>query len=48
MMRSVPSSAEANVRRAGYRKDVQIDETSLLADEPCVDLRAIGVERANH
>lgn len=48
MMRPVPSSAEANVRRAGYRKDVPIDETSLLADEPCVDLRQIGVAGANH
>lgn len=44
----IPSSAEANARKAGYRTSVAIDTAGALANEPCVDVRTIGVAGANH
>ncbi len=44
----IPSSDEANARKAGYRTAVAIDTASALANERCVDVRSIGIAGANH
>lgn len=44
----IPSSAEANARKAGYRTTVAIDTRAAIANEPCVDVRTIGIAGANH
>lgn len=46
--RAIPSSAEANSRKAGYRTSVAIYAGAALASEPCVDVRSIGIAGANH
>jgi D-alanyl-D-alanine dipeptidase len=47
-LKPIPSSAEANARKAGYRRDVAIDEHGALGAEACVDVRSIGIAGANH
>lgn len=47
-IRPVPSSAQANARRAGYRTDVTIDQGAPLAREPCIDVRQLGISGLNH
>jgi D-alanyl-D-alanine dipeptidase len=46
--RPVPSSAEAQARKRGYRTDVAIDFASGLQDELCVESRTIGIAGENH
>ena len=46
--RPVPSSAEANALKAGYRTRVPIEAHGALSAEPCVDVRTIGIAGANH
>jgi D-alanyl-D-alanine dipeptidase len=47
-LKPVPSSADANARKAGYRTSVVIDAGSALANEGCVDVRSLGIAGANH
>ena len=44
----MPSSAEEQARKAGYREDVAIALGGPLANEPCVDVRGIGIAGDNH
>ena len=46
--RPVPSSAEAQARKRGYRQDVTIALDAALAGEPCVEVRDLGVSGVNH
>jgi len=45
--RPVPSSAEAQARKRGYRQDVAI-VLDALGHEPCVEATAIGLAGVNH
>ncbi len=44
----VPSSAEAQERKAGYRQEVPIDAGGALNAERCIDARSLGFAGANH
>ncbi len=44
----VPSSAEANARKRGYRDGVPIAFDAALAKEPCVEVRGLGGGGFNH
>jgi len=44
----VPSSAEAQARKRGYRDAVKIAIDGEAASEPCVEARAIGLAGDNH
>ncbi len=46
--RPIPSSAEAQDRKRGYRTDVPIDEANERARETCVEIRAAGLAGENH
>ena len=46
--RPVPSSAEAQARKQGYRQDVPIARETSVGREPCVEANAIGIAGANH
>lgn len=46
--KAVPSTAEANARKSGYRTLVPINAEQPLANEPCVDVRALAVAGVNH
>lgn len=46
--RPVPSSAEAQARKRGYRTDVRIDLEGALVSELCVEARSIGICGDNH
>ncbi len=46
--RPVPSCIEAQARKRGYRTEVPILLDGVLADEPCVDVRDIGLAGDNH
>jgi D-alanyl-D-alanine dipeptidase len=47
-LKPVPGSAEVLARKAGYREQVAIAFDAPLADEPCVDVRDVGIAGANH
>jgi D-alanyl-D-alanine dipeptidase len=44
----VPSSADAQARKRGYREEVAIALEGEAAGEPCVEARAIGLAGDNH
>jgi zinc D-Ala-D-Ala dipeptidase len=44
----VPSSAEALVRKRGYRKEVAIAFDGALAGEGCIEAQSVGLAGANH
>ena len=44
----VPSCAEAQARKRGYRTDVAIAFDGEASGEPCVDVRSIGLAGDNH
>lgn len=46
--RPVPSSADAQARKRGYRQDVAIAFDLALAGEACVEATAIGIAGVNH
>jgi D-alanyl-D-alanine dipeptidase len=46
--RVVPSSAEAQERKRGYRLEVPIASNSAAASEPCVEAASIGLAGINH
>lgn len=47
-LKPVPPSAEVLARKAGYREVVPIAFSAGLADEPCIEVRSIGVAGDNH
>ncbi len=47
-LKPVPSSAEALVRKRGYREEVPIDLAGALAKEACIEARLTGIAGANH
>lgn len=44
----VPSCAEAQARKRGYRTDIAIASDGEAAGEPCVEVRSIGLAGDNH
>ena len=44
----IGEGVEVLARKAGYREVVRIDFESALANEPCVEVRGIGVAGDNH
>lgn len=47
-LRPVPASAEVLSRKRGYRETVAIDFGGVLADEPCAEVRTLGIAGDNH
>jgi zinc D-Ala-D-Ala dipeptidase len=47
-MKPVPSSAEAQARKQGYRQGVRIDFEGSLAGEPCVEAGEAGLAGVNY
>jgi len=46
--RSVPSSADAQARKRGYRQEVSIGGDRAVASESCVEATTIGLSGINH
>lgn len=47
-LKPVPPSAEVLARKAGYREGVLIAFNAALANEPCVEVRSLGIAGDNH
>lgn len=47
-LKPVPSSAEAQAKKRGFRGSVAIDFASALASEPCVEAREAGLAGVNY